>query len=157
MKFLIILVLSSNAVCGFVPYATRTRTTTFQRALVKPLGVVSDLKTSDEAASSNKGVPYTIPLDKICLEDIPKVGGKTASLGEMIQQLQPLGVDVPGGYGVSSAAYDAMMNQFHLRERIDLVLKDLDGKCRRMNNIFVTLLLCCVMKILKTVPYFPFQ
>jgi phosphoenolpyruvate synthase/pyruvate phosphate dikinase len=46
----------------------------------------------------------------------------------MIQQLQPLGVDVPGGFGVSSAGYDAMMDQFHLRERIQLLLEDLDGK-----------------------------
>jgi hypothetical protein len=45
----------------------------------------------------------------------------------MIQHLQPLGIDVPGGYGVSSTAYDAMMNQFHLRERVGLLLKDLDG------------------------------
>jgi pyruvate,water dikinase len=133
-----------------VPYATRTKTV--QRTLVKPLGVVSDLEISDEAASSKQVVPYTIPLDKICLEDIPKVGGKTASLGEMIQQLQPLGVDVPGGYGVSSAAYDAMMNQFHLRERIDLLLKGLDGKCK-MNKILVGLL-CTLMGFLKILSFF---
>ncbi|KAL3917215.1 MAG: hypothetical protein SGARI_007769, partial [Bacillariaceae sp.] len=51
---------------------------------------------------------------------------KTASLGEMIQQLKPLGVDVPGGFGVSSAAYDAVLNQSHLRDRLDAVLKGLD-------------------------------
>ncbi|KAL3904682.1 MAG: hypothetical protein SGILL_009973 [Bacillariaceae sp.] len=44
----------------------------------------------------------------------------------MIQQLQPLGVDVPGGFGVSSAAYDAVLNQSHLRERLDAALKNLD-------------------------------
>jgi phosphoenolpyruvate synthase/pyruvate phosphate dikinase len=58
----------------------------------------------------------------------------------MIQQLQPLGVDVPGGFGVSSTAYDAMMDQFHLRERIELVLKDLDGKHTCME------FLVCVVK-----------
>ena len=55
----------------------------------------------------------------------------------MIQQLQPLGVDVPGGYGVSSIAYDNMMDQFHLRERIELLLKDLDGKISPIITIHV--------------------
>jgi len=53
---------------------------------------------------------------------------KTASLGEMIQQLTPLGVAVPGGFGVSSLAYDAVLDRFELRERLSLLLKDVDGK-----------------------------
>ena len=52
--------------------------------------------------------------------------GKTASLGEMIQNLTPLGVSVPGGFGVSSTAYDAVLDRFELRERLDLLLKDVD-------------------------------
>ena len=63
--------------------------------------------------------------------------GKTASLGEMIQNLTPLGVSVPGGFGVSSSAYDAVLDRFELRERLELLLKDVDvndledlaGKC----------------------------
>ena len=65
------------------------------------------------------------------------VPGKTASLGEMIQNLTPLGVSVPGGFGVCSTAYDAVLDRFELRERLDLLLKDVDvnnlddlaGKC----------------------------
>ena len=53
---------------------------------------------------------------------------KTASLGEMIQELTPLGVAVPGGFGVSSEAYDAVLDRFELRERLTLLLKDVDGK-----------------------------
>ncbi len=52
--------------------------------------------------------------------------GKTASLGEMIQNLTPLGVSVPGGFGVSSSAYDAVLDRFELRERLGLLLKDVD-------------------------------
>lgn len=44
----------------------------------------------------------------------------------MIQQLQPLGVDVPGGFGVTSSAYDAMLDQLYVRERLGLLLEDLD-------------------------------
>jgi phosphoenolpyruvate synthase/pyruvate phosphate dikinase len=53
---------------------------------------------------------------------------KTASLGEMIQQLTPLGVRVPGGFGVSSTAYDAVLDRHDLRQRLTSLLEDLDGK-----------------------------
>ena len=62
---------------------------------------IEEKKKIDEAK-------YCIPLQDICLNDLPKVGGKTASLGEMLQQLSPLGVSVPGGFAVSSTAYDGM-------------------------------------------------
>jgi hypothetical protein len=45
----------------------------------------------------------------------------------MIQQLTPLGVDVPGGFAVSSDAYDAVLDQAGLRERLQDLMKDLDG------------------------------
>lgn len=69
---------------------------------------------------------YTIPLEEISLADLPKVGGKTASLGEMIQQLTPLGIDVPGGFAVSSTAYDAVLDQSGLRERLREMMEGLD-------------------------------
>ena len=54
---------------------------------------------------------------------------KTASLGEMIQQLTPLGIDVPGGFAVSSTAYDAVLDQSGLRERLREMMEGLDGTC----------------------------
>lgn len=53
---------------------------------------------------------------------------KTASLGELIQQLEPLGVAIPGGFAVCSSAYDAVLDRFQLRERLQVILKDVDGK-----------------------------
>ncbi|MEO1095201.1 MAG: phosphoenolpyruvate synthase [Cyanobacteria bacterium J06638_28] len=44
-------------------------------------------------------------LDQIRLEDIPIVGGKNASLGEMIQQLTPQGINVPSGFAITAHAY----------------------------------------------------
>ena len=44
----------------------------------------------------------------------------------MIQQLTSLGVNVPGGFGVTSDAYDAVLDRFELRERLGLLLKDVD-------------------------------
>lgn len=69
---------------------------------------------------------YCLPLDKVGLDDIPQVGGKTASLGEMIQQLSAIGVAVPGGFAVTSAAYDAILDRFQLRERLKLLLDGVD-------------------------------
>jgi pyruvate,water dikinase len=44
----------------------------------------------------------------------------------MIQNLAPLGVDVPGGFGVTSVAYDAVLDRFDLRERLTKLLRDVD-------------------------------
>lgn len=78
------------------------------------------------ATGADEEVKHCIPLQDICLDDLPKVGGKTASLGEMIQQLAPLGVSVPGGFGVSSSVYDAVLDRFQLRERLELLMRDVD-------------------------------
>ena len=69
-------------------------------------GVVTTVENKEDTKKNIKKVKHCIPLQNIGLDDLPKVGGKTASLGEMIQQLTPLGVSVPGGFGVSSTAYD---------------------------------------------------
>jgi phosphoenolpyruvate synthase/pyruvate phosphate dikinase len=45
----------------------------------------------------------------------------------MIQELMPLGVNVPGGFGVTSTAYDAVLDQVMLRERLQELLNDVDG------------------------------
>lgn len=47
---------------------------------------------------------------ELSLTDIPLVGGKNASLGEMFQQLTPLGVRVPDGFAVTAVAYRAALD-----------------------------------------------
>jgi phosphoenolpyruvate synthase/pyruvate phosphate dikinase len=69
----------------------------------------------------------------------------------MIQNLTPLGVSVPGGFGVSSSAYDAVLDRFELRERLELLLKDVDvndledlaGKCVAL-SFYDNQNICCV-------------
>ena len=60
-----------------------------------------------EAASpaSNEQAVYVIPFADLRMKDVPAVGGKNASLGEMISQLQEKGVRVPGGFATTSQAY----------------------------------------------------
>lgn len=98
-------------------------------AFTAPLAFRTPLSTKLNVISAKDGKAgaFVIPLERVCLDDIPQVGGKTASLGEMIQELMPLGVDVPGGFAVTSTAYDAVLDQFHLRERLSILLDDLDG------------------------------
>jgi len=72
----------------------------------QPLLFATKVENEEKIKANTQKTKYCIPLEQIGLDDLPKVGGKTASLGEMIQELSPLGVDVPGGFGVSSTAYD---------------------------------------------------
>ena len=60
------------------------------------------------------------------MDDIEIVGGKNASLGEMIGNLGELGVRVPGGFATSAAAYREFLKTDRLQQRIHNTLKDLD-------------------------------
>ena len=48
---------------------------------------------------------YVVDLNDLRLADIDRVGGKSASLGEMLQELTELGVNIPGGFAVTVDAY----------------------------------------------------
>lgn len=70
--------------------------------------------------------PYVIKLDELGIKDIEIVGGKNASLGEMIANLGSLGVAVPGGFATTAAAYRAFLRTGGLDQRISSVLDGLD-------------------------------
>jgi pyruvate,water dikinase len=70
--------------------------------------------------------PYVIPLDQLGIADIEVVGGKNASLGEMIRNLAGLGVRVPGGFATTAHAYRDFLGHDGLAGRIDAALSDLD-------------------------------
>ena len=61
---------------------------------------------------------YVIPLEQLGMDDVGKVGGKNASLGEMLQNLAPLGVSVPGGFATTADAYREFLAQDKLDQRI---------------------------------------
>ena len=48
---------------------------------------------------------YVLWFDEIGIEDVPSVGGKNASLGEMYRELTPKGVKIPNGFATSAEAY----------------------------------------------------
>ena len=55
--------------------------------------------------ASRDQAQYVIPFTELRMSDVPSVGGKNASLGEMISQLQGKGVRVPGGFATTAQAY----------------------------------------------------
>ena len=65
-----------------------------------------------------------IPLEELRNTDVPKVGGKSASLGEMIGGLADAGVPVPGGFSTTAQAYKNFLLQDGLGEKINKVLED---------------------------------
>jgi pyruvate,water dikinase len=70
--------------------------------------------------------PYVIKLDELGMNDVETVGGKNASLGEMISNLSNLGVSVPGGFATTAAAYREFLKSDDLGTRINAVLDSLD-------------------------------
>jgi pyruvate,water dikinase len=70
--------------------------------------------------------PFVINFDKLGMGDVEVVGGKNASLGEMICNLSSLGVDVPGGFATTAAAYREFLRTNDLDKRINATLDGLD-------------------------------
>jgi pyruvate,water dikinase len=69
---------------------------------------------------------YIRPFEKLTRNDIDSVGGKNASIGEMIGNLARLGVKVPGGFATTATAYREFLQQGGLDQRIRAALATLD-------------------------------
>ena len=75
---------------------------------------------------------YVIPFEQLAMRDLETVGGKNASLGEMIGSLAGLGVQVPGGFATTAHAYREFLAQGGLDARIrsELGMLDVDDVAR---------------------------
>ncbi|MDP3986507.1 MAG: phosphoenolpyruvate synthase [Candidatus Veblenbacteria bacterium] len=69
---------------------------------------------------------FVLPFENITIKDVPLVGGKTASLGEMYQRLTLKGVKVPPGFGVTAYAYRYLLKKAKLEKGIRKILKGLN-------------------------------
>ncbi|NIC06072.1 phosphoenolpyruvate synthase [Billgrantia bachuensis] len=69
---------------------------------------------------------YILWFDQLGMDDVERVGGKNASLGEMISNLSGAGVTVPGGFATTAHAYREFLAHEGLNERINQALKRLD-------------------------------
>jgi len=68
-----------------------------------------------------------VPFESLRMSDVDSVGGKNASLGEMISQL-PAGVVVPTGFATTAHAFRVFLKQDNLDQRIEEALKHLDSE-----------------------------
>src|SRR4051812_29105189 len=70
---------------------------------------------------------YVVKLEDLRMRDVERVGGKNASLGEMIGQLARAGIRVPDGFATTAEAYRDFLVEAGLKQRIDARLKDLNA------------------------------
>lgn len=69
---------------------------------------------------------FILWFKQIGIKDVPKVGGKNASLGEMYRKLTPKGVAVPNGFAVTADAYDYFITSTGVKKEIRRILKTLN-------------------------------
>ncbi|OHU85136.1 MULTISPECIES: phosphoenolpyruvate synthase [Pseudoalteromonas] len=69
---------------------------------------------------------YVLWYQELGMQDVPRVGGKNASLGEMISNLSNAGVQVPGGFATTAEAFNEFLDQSGLNEKIHTILDTLD-------------------------------
>ena len=69
---------------------------------------------------------YIVSLRDVRMRDLARVGGKNASLGELIGELGPLGIRVPQGFATTAVAYRTFLAQGGLDHRIEQRMADLD-------------------------------
>jgi pyruvate, water dikinase len=80
----------------------------------------------DTLVESSKEQSFILWFDEVGIADIPLVGGKNASLGEMIQQLTPKGVNVPTGFATTAYAYRYFIKSALLDAQLRELFSDLD-------------------------------
>ena len=71
---------------------------------------------------------FILKYEEVGIKDVGEVGGKNASLGEMIRTLHAKGVPVPSGFTITATAYFHFLKETHLDEFIRVTLKGLDTK-----------------------------
>ena len=72
--------------------------------------------------------PFIVWFKDIKISDVPIVGGKNASLGEMFSKLVKKGINVPNGFAITADAYHYFLEQAGIQDRIKIILRDLNIK-----------------------------
>jgi len=69
-----------------------------------------------------------VTFSELGLKDLPLVGGKNASLGEMYNQLSDQGILIPNGFATTSSAFWQFLDENNIEEKLEALLKDLNRK-----------------------------
>jgi len=78
--------------------------------------------------TNEKSEKYVLRLREVGKKDVPVVGGKNASLGEMISRLSSKGVKVPGGFALTVDFYWRFIEENGIQEKLKKIFSDFDGE-----------------------------
>jgi pyruvate,water dikinase len=95
--------------------------------------MTSSTFTSEASTNVSKEQALILWFEEVGIADIPLVGGKNASLGEMIRQLQPKGVNVPNGFATTAYAFRHFIEKAGLEVKLRELFADLD--IEDLNNL----------------------
>jgi len=71
---------------------------------------------------------FVLWFNEIGIKDVPMVGGKNASLGEMYRKLHDQGINIPNGFAITAYAYRYFLKYAGIEDEIKAILKDLDTR-----------------------------
>ncbi|MFP3868753.1 MAG: phosphoenolpyruvate synthase [Desulfobacteraceae bacterium] len=80
-------------------------------------------------------MPYVRWFENLSSKDVAVVGGKNASLGEMISTLKEEGIQVPDGFATTAAAYWKFLEANDLKGRLESLLKDLKSQKKPLDKV----------------------
>src|SRR3989344_5974863 len=83
------------------------------------------MTNSHASDASWKEKAFVLWFDQLGIENVPLVGGKNASLGEMYRELTPKGVKIPNGFAITAFTYDYILEKVGAKDEIKKILKGL--------------------------------
>ena len=87
---------------------------------------MTNILAIQQRTASTKEKSLILWFDEVDINDIPLVGGKNASLGEMMQQLSPKGINIPNGFATTAYAYRYFIKTAGLEKKLRQLFADLD-------------------------------
>lgn len=84
---------------------------------------------------SNSNESLVIWFEDLTIDDVPRVGGKNASLGEMIRALAGRGVRVPTGFATTAAAYRRFIEETGIRDQIAGLISDFQSGDQELDDV----------------------
>lgn len=87
---------------------------------------MSDIMDSLPVREPHPDRALVLELNTVSMGDLPLVGGKNASLGEMLQQLTPKGINVPDGFATTAHAFRCFIHEGGIDQQLRDTLADLD-------------------------------
>jgi len=90
--------------------------------------MIKKRKKHIQQKTKKEKLKYVVDFKDVFLKDVPLVGGKNASLGEMINVLEPKGINVPGGFALTSHAYWYFLQENKIDVKLEKIFTNFKGQ-----------------------------